>query len=342
MATIKDLIEENLHKCIFCQSQNSQELSPSIDGKEYTCSNCGSYQISATFLGCTYSDDVLLDFLKKAPAIAAERKLHGQDGFKLTTATWQDFLKDYPQDFIEKMDRALVKLAFESNWTPTQILLGHNDFGKLFIEYCISNNYEGPDFELMLKPLAAEGMITYNSTADMIYTVQLTVAGLKRAVELRNKHSNKHSAFIAMWFNNATDLFKEKTKEAIVAAGYKPEIVIEEHHNDFIMDKVINLINDSRFVIADLTSIPEQTKEKSSGVRGGVYYEAGYAKGLGRPVIFTCSNDSHSRVHFDLQQMNTILWHQNDNGVLMTGNFNYVEYLTERIIATVGKGPLLK
>lgn len=344
MTTISNFISNNFEKCIFCNHKDSQQVQANIDGRAFLCPNCGYYEITGSLLRSSFSDEDLLNFFHKASAIAAERKLHGQDGFRLTTDNWKEFIADYPKSFIEKMDRTLVNLAYEANFEPIDVTLRNQDFSKLFIDNYDPFSESIPDFEPILSSLKETEMITYASVPDKVskdkaYFIKLTVSGLKHIVELQKKYKDKYQAFIAMWFNGKTDVFKEATKKAIEAAGYKPEIVSEVHHNEFIMDKVTNLIDGSRFVIADLTSIPEN-ENKSSGVRGGVYYEAGYAKGLGLPVIFTCNNDSHERVHFDLQQMNTILWRQEENGVLKTGNFDYVEYLTEHIIATVGRGPL--
>ena len=52
-----------------------------------------------------------------------------------------------------------------------------------------------------------------------------------------------------------------------------------EHSND-INDEIIAQIRRSRFMVCDLT-----------GYRGGVYFEAGFAYGLGLDVIYTCRDD---------------------------------------------------
>jgi nucleoside 2-deoxyribosyltransferase len=52
-----------------------------------------------------------------------------------------------------------------------------------------------------------------------------------------------------------------------------------EHVND-INDEIIAQIRRSRFMVCDLT-----------GYRGGVYFEAGFAYGLGLEVIYTCRKD---------------------------------------------------
>ena len=47
----------------------------------------------------------------------------------------------------------------------------------------------------------------------------------------------------------------------------------------------------------------------------GVYFEAGYAQGLGIPVIFSCRKDEidDKKVHFDTRQYNYIAWESIDN-----------------------------
>ena len=71
----------------------------------------------------------------------------------------------------------------------------------------------------------------------------------------------------------------------------------QEEHNDGVMDKVIAMMVDSRFVIAELTH-----------QKNGVYYEAGYAKGLGLPVIHIVSKEDKDKCHFDITHLNLIIW----------------------------------
>jgi nucleoside 2-deoxyribosyltransferase len=52
-----------------------------------------------------------------------------------------------------------------------------------------------------------------------------------------------------------------------------------EHTND-INDELIAQIRRSKFMVCDFT-----------GYRGGVYFEAGFAYGLGMEVIYTCRKD---------------------------------------------------
>lgn len=64
--------------------------------------------------------------------------------------------------------------------------------------------------------------------------------------------------------------------------------------------------------------------------RGGVYYEAGFAHGLGIEVIFTCKENALENVHFDTRQHNHIVWKKPEE--LRQG-------LAKRISARIGDGP---
>ena len=68
-------------------------------------------------------------------------------------------------------------------------------------------------------------------------------------------------------------------------------------HNENIIFKIIAEIRSSQFLVADFT-----------GQNRGVYLEAGFAMGLGRPVIWTCRKDDFGKTHFDIKQFNHILW----------------------------------
>jgi len=71
-----------------------------------------------------------------------------------------------------------------------------------------------------------------------------------------------------------------------------------KEHNEKICDVIVAEIRKSSFLVADFT-----------GDRGGVYFEAGFAKGLGIPVIFSCQKGEwEEKLHFDTRQYNHIIW----------------------------------
>ena len=101
-----------------------------------------------------------------------------------------------------------------------------------------------------------------------------------------------------MWFDRSMDsLWKEGIKPGIEDAGYEAVRIDRKEHVNKIDDEIIAEIRRSRFVVADFT-------HGRGGMRGGVYYEAGFAHGMDIPVIFSCKKSIIKR--FILIHVSTI------------------------------------
>ena len=139
-------------------------------------------------------------------------------------------------------------------------------------------------------------------------------------LEKQERHIEERTqAFVAMSFSDdLKSIWEGPIKTAIKKAGYKPFRVDAEPHSERIDAKIISEIKNSRFVVADVT---EQKR--------GVYFEAGFAQGLGLPVIWCVRKDDLDNVHFDTRQYNHIVWEDPDD----LGNKLY-----DFICAIIGKG----
>ena len=102
-----------------------------------------------------------------------------------------------------------------------------------------------------------------------------------------------------MWFDPSMDsAWIYGIKPALENAGYMPYRVDNDLSDLGRIDAKIEVeIKRSRFLVADVT-----------GGRQGVYYEAGYAMGLGLPVIWSVQSDHQEDMHFDTQQYKHIIW----------------------------------
>lgn len=147
----------------------------------------------------------------------------------------------------------------------------------------------------------------------------LSKKGWDKFDELNRKKIESKQAFVAMWYNdkedlkqakpNMMDVYTQALEPAIKNNGYEACVLNQIEHVNDINDEMISQIRKSKFLVADLT-----------GYRGGVYWEAGFAYGLGLPVIYTCHrswlkpeyNDNNEiireGVHFDVEHRNMILW----------------------------------
>ena len=147
----------------------------------------------------------------------------------------------------------------------------------------------------------------------------MTANGWKELNRIEQLGSESSNAFIAMSFHPDRDPFEKAISAAVRAAGYLPVRVDKIEHVNHIDDEIIARIRGSKFLVSDFT-----------GQRNGVYFEAGFMLGLGRPLIWLCEKEDLKNVHFDTRQYNTIDYKDADD--LQTR-------LQFRIEAILGKGP---
>lgn len=153
--------------------------------------------------------------------------------------------------------------------------------------------------------------------------VQITPKGHTYLSELKRTQVNSQIGFCAMWFDSRLlPVWNDGICKAIEAAGYEAKRIDTHQHNNRIDDEIIAMLRRSKFVVADFV-----------GNRAGVYFEAGYALGLGLPVIWTCNIDKLHRIHFDNRQYNFVTWEWGKLDEFKTN-------LQNRIEATLGRGTL--
>jgi len=123
--------------------------------------------------------------------------------------------------------------------------------------------------------------------------------------EKRGGFSGRYG-FIALDFNKAEiEAFVDDVVKPAVRDGISYDLVDMRHGiRAGIIDNIMRQqIRDSAFVIADLTHN-----------NSGAYWEAGYAEGLGKPVVYICEKAKFKRAktHFDTNHSTTVLWSSSD------------------------------
>ena len=175
---------------------------------------------------------------------------------------------------------------------------------------------------------------------DGLYSCVVEVAGYS-LIEQSATNPDSSQCFVAMWFDDSmNEVYRNGIEPAIRAAGFSPFRIDQEDFVGKIDDRIIAEIRRSRFVVADFThkkadirdGVCHETEEghRRLGARGGVYYEAGFAEGIGLDVIPTCRSDMIEDVHFDTRQLNHIVWSDVDE---------LRERLENRILRVIGEGP---
>ena len=142
-----------------------------------------------------------------------------------------------------------------------------------------------------------EGNITSRSMNG-----RLSFDGWQYYEELKRGAIDSRKAFMAMEYGDEQldKIVDEVFKPAVKQTGFDLFRLVDRPQPAGLIDDRLRVeIQTSRFLIADLTH-----------ENGGAYWEAGFAEGLGKPVIYTCEKKKFKKLktHFDTNHHLTITW----------------------------------
>lgn len=220
----------------------------------------------------------------------------------------------------ERADKLLLELErrTEALGLPVEIrssqYAADNDLSWLAVCWALDENEVG---FLVHNYLVEKGYCEAPGGPSMYKTV--TAAGYAHLDALRKVNRDSEIGFCAMWFDSSVErLWTDAIERAIRDAGYRPVRIDKVEHNEDINDEMIAAIRRARFVVADFTQ-----------QRPNVYFEAGFARGMGLNVIWMCREGGQP--HFDVRQFNLIEWRDGEYDAAR-------ERLYNRIEATLGHG----
>ncbi|MCY4604062.1 MAG: hypothetical protein OXE49_07505 [Gemmatimonadetes bacterium] len=172
------------------------------------------------------------------------------------------------------------------------------------------------EFALQLvQDLKERNILTYRVSpmvGDTSMEYNLSLDGWEQYESEKRGQFDGDYGFIAMQFNDPDlDPFVKDIVKPAVKEGTGYDLVdMRDVGKAGIIDNIMRVqIRDAKFVIADLTHD-----------NNGAYWEAGYAEGLGKPVIYICEKEkfeSDDGTHFDTNHCTTVFWSKsrdNDEG----------------------------
>ncbi len=287
-------------------------------GESVDCPRCGTFEVldRRSFIDLPLS--------RRAIVSAWVRKNQNFAGAKSNIKT---ILETRPPTVPKKAELLLVFLA-ESHPKPGTLInithqyspkdtLVHTQFGASLFAVCWCEDEE--EFNYLINTYLIIEKKYLKKFGDSIV---ISPEGWSFIESLSQPNSNSLLAFVAMWFDPTANSAWTAMNEGIRQAGYEPFRIDRKEHNNKIDDEIVLTIRRSKFLVADFT-----------GHRGGVYFEAGFAMGLGLPVIWLCRKDELDKTHFDTRQYNFIIW-EGDKLMELSRS------LQNRIEATIGRGPL--
>jgi nucleoside 2-deoxyribosyltransferase len=336
-------------KCHFCSIDLGESQAYS-DPSSYRCPICGDVYLEEEAAQDIWGER----FNKNQKNIIGtcirnewERRGRKKPSKRLSLGDLWGFIRQYRRlDSLEKMDNALLNLEKASQYVG-HIITVNTEHDYLY--YHCSNTKE---LTSILRFLGQMSLVNAIESLDPHKDLSISPKGYQRLLDLK-KHKDSRQAFVAMWlssemnqvYENAIKPAIEYIEDAENEPRYKALRIDNKEHTNDINDEIIAEIRRSRFMVCDLT-----------GYRGGVYFEAGFAYGLGLEVIYTCRKDwikkdtlkdlkgkavdklmdsygneievNKEGIHFDLEHRNRIEWEE-------TNLQDFKDRLTNRIKAVV-------
>ena len=234
----------------------------------------------------------------------------------------------------ERAERLVGFLAQQTTNLGTAVWVPHlapwlddasmtDEYYSAYHALAISESSVFGELVYLLDYLMSAGWIELENSGAGTLGCTVTVEGYRRIAE-QEVNPSSDQVFVAMWFDPSMEAaYEEGIRPAIVDTGYESFRIDRKPDVDKIDDEIIGEIRRSRFLIADFTY-------GDKGIRGGVYYEAGFALGLGLEVIRSCRADQIDDLHFDVNHHYHIAWNTPEQ---------LREGLERRILALVGEGP---
>jgi hypothetical protein len=298
-------------KCPVCNTELKKASIPEPFGRDatsFSCNRCGDFVLSGTLIATLPS---ILQDNKDAEAkisFALRTMQRVNEKVELSTSTIDVILEKPLPRPKEQADLLLRWLAEYSDNPGDKISL---DPINNHLSIIGAKTFDG--FVLVLFHLIEKGLIkcdlrqiplelgTYLNGS----TITVTFDGWNYYETLLKGSATYRKAFMAMKFGDAdlNAVLENVFKPSAKMAGFDLFRSDEELRAGLIDDQLRVQIQSSDFLIADLTHD-----------NLGAYWEAGYAEGLGKPVIYSCEKEkfeSPQKTHFDTNHHLTVVWDKN-------------------------------
>ncbi len=279
-----------MEPCPFCKENIQCSGLGTRDTYSVDCPRCGNYLLTRK----------ALINLNSTPLSNRQRAnisgwLSENQSWKITTENIDWFSEIPTPSFHERSNKILLGLERKTEFAGQY---AQRDISWISIGWCINENELNELLEYLESGKYIQKWTQVVTDMGFSFSYKILPNGWAKLDDLKRIGADSNQCFVAMWFDDKMQSIYDQTiARAILDAGYKPHRVDQREYNDKIDDEIIAQIRRSRFIVADFT-----------GQRGGVYYEAGFAKGLGLEVIWTCIKDEEKKLHFDIRQYNCIFW----------------------------------
>lgn len=290
-----------MERCPLCK-WGGNDVACQPDGAKawVECPRCGRFALDITWLQGVQDAKVSSDYSDRQKAVLgyAIRKSNPEKIWNETSIR-RVLEADHLPDVAEQVENLIYYLGCQQKSAGDRI-------GLLYLKVLFQiGAIEPHDVMFLIRGLIEEKVIV-GSLGSQSASIVLTIKGWDRFAQLAKGVEAGNQGFMAMPFGyeDLTRIFYEHWKPATRQTGLPLERLDENPSAGSISHRMQVEIRRSKYLVAELTHN-----------NPGAYWEAGFAEGLGKPVIYLCEksffDDPQNGVHFDVSQKQGVIWEAN-------------------------------
>jgi hypothetical protein len=255
------------------------------------CPLCGSFElVGEGAVAASWHWDL---GLRSALSCATRQATEAGEQIRITAHNAEDLAAPHMHTMVSDNQERLLRQVAKRAGRPHQ-----GAFLSFETDFTVIDCFSPEEFRWYIEWVENQKLALRTGAGPSGVQLTLSMDGWSRVQPFPRPGGIPGNCFVAMWFSeDLRAAYELGIEPAIADAGLKPIRIDRKEHNNEITDEIMSEIRNCQVMVADFT-----------GQRGGVYYEAGFAMGLGRPVIWSCRKDEIEKLHFDTNHKNHIAW----------------------------------
>ena len=290
-----------MDNCPICETPGATDKREPPNARIVICFACGQFMTNEETLEFIRASIGTRPYIRSM-LMRSIRRMQGTSELPFIDATLvRQLWLQKPPSLREQSDRVVLLLGDRLRLSdPAEFArIGRSDFPALLATIGV---YSESTFWLIVSRFGDKRLLDFRrESLEFRFSLELW----DQYEVLRKSQPETRLAFMAMAFNkpDVQEMYTNCFKPAVAATGFELRTLVEGQRAGVIDDQLRVEIRRSRFLLSDL-----------SHGNQGAYWEAGFAEGLEKPVIYTCEttvfNDKDSKPHFDTNHCLTVVWDQ--------------------------------
>jgi len=261
------------------------------------CPRCGRFALDGTWLHGVQEGEITAEYSDRQKAVLGYAIRNSNPQKVWAEVNIRKVIEgDYLPNVVEQTENLIFYLGCQQKSAGDRVELLY-----LKVLFLIGAT-ESHDVMFLVKGLIEENIIV-GTLGSQSASIVLTIRGWDRFAQLTKGVEASNQGFMAMPFGyeELTRVFYDHWKPATGQTGLPLERLDENPKAGSISNRMRVEIRRSKYLVAELTHN-----------NPGAYWEAGFAEGLGKPVIYLCEKsffeDPENGVHFDVSQRQSVIW----------------------------------